>query len=142
MSEIPQTDVSRPSALPTANLSQRATASQSSIDQNSAEYLDAIEEEWNKKVDMEVETLVDGMADLVGLASVRSFRSQLLIRARDVFFTLKIGDKDKFRIAQESFQVQSRAESMVSIFHVCLSDFPNDTLRFVQRTRYSPSRIP
>ena len=84
MSEIPQTDVSRPSALPTANLSQRTTASQSSVDQNSAEYLDAIEEEWNKKVDMEVETLVDGMVDLVSIASVRSFRSQLLVRARTV----------------------------------------------------------
>jgi mediator of RNA polymerase II transcription subunit 22 len=73
MSEIPQTDVSRPSALPTAKLSQRTTASQSSVDQNSAEYLNAIEEEWNKRVDMEVETLVDGMVDLVSLASVRSF---------------------------------------------------------------------
>jgi mediator of RNA polymerase II transcription subunit 22 len=89
----PQTDVSRPSALPTANLLQRGTASQSLVDQNSAEYLDTIEEEWNKKVDLEVETLLDGMVDLVGLAS--------------------IGDKDKFRIAQESFQAQTRAESMV-----------------------------
>lgn len=69
MSEIPQTDVSRPSALPTAKLS-RGNASQPSVDQNSSEYLDAIEEEWNKRVDMEVETLVDGMVDLVGLASV------------------------------------------------------------------------
>ncbi|KAF9466637.1 hypothetical protein BDZ94DRAFT_1288243 [Collybia nuda] len=101
MSEIPQTDVSRPSALPTAKLSQRPTASQSSIDQNSAEYLDSIEEEWNKRVDMEVETLVDGMVDLVGLAS--------------------IGDKDKFRIAQESFQAQSRAESMVRAANTLLS---------------------
>ncbi|KAJ7807305.1 hypothetical protein B0H14DRAFT_2873755 [Mycena olivaceomarginata] len=84
----PQTDVSRPSALPTANLLQRGTASQSLVDQNSAEYLDTIEEEWNKKVDLEVETLLDGMVDLVGLAS--------------------IGDKDKFRIAQESFQAQTR----------------------------------
>jgi mediator of RNA polymerase II transcription subunit 22 len=70
MSEVPQTDVSRPSALPTANLLQRGTAAQSLVDQNSTEYLDAIEEEWNKKVDMEVETLVDGMVDLVSLASV------------------------------------------------------------------------
>lgn len=69
MAEVPQTDVSRPSALPTANLLQRAT-SQNIVDQNSSEYLDAIEEEWNKKVDMEVETLVDGMVDLVSLASV------------------------------------------------------------------------
>ncbi|RDB26113.1 hypothetical protein Hypma_006742 [Hypsizygus marmoreus] len=101
MSEIPQTDVSRPSALPTAKFSQRGTVSQSSIDQNSAEYLDAIEEEWNKRVDMEVETLVDGMVDLVSLASV--------------------SDKDKFRIAQESFQAQSRAESMVRAANSLLS---------------------
>lgn len=72
MSE-PQTDVSRPSALPTANLLQRQRniAAQASLDQNSDEYLDTIEEEWNKKIDNEVETLVDGMVDLVGLASVR-----------------------------------------------------------------------
>jgi mediator of RNA polymerase II transcription subunit 22 len=71
MAEPPQTDVSRPSALPTASLLQRHSTTQSLVDQNSAEYLDAIEEEWNKKVDMEVETLVDGMVDLVSLASVR-----------------------------------------------------------------------
>ncbi|KAJ7780333.1 hypothetical protein DFH07DRAFT_794660 [Mycena maculata] len=97
----PQTDVSRPSALPTANFLQRGTTSQSVVDQNSAEYLDTIEEEWNKKVDLEVETLLDGMVDLVGLAS--------------------IGDKDKFRIAQESFQAQSRAESMVRAANSLLS---------------------
>lgn len=75
MSEAPQTDVSRPSALPTANFLQRSgTGSQVLLDQNSAEYLDTIEEEWNKKVDMEVEILVDGMVDLVSLASVRPYR--------------------------------------------------------------------
>lgn len=68
MADIPQTDVSRPSALPTANLLPRS--GQQIVDQNSDEYLEAIEEEWNKKVDVEVDTLVDGMVDLVGLASV------------------------------------------------------------------------
>ncbi|TFK40183.1 hypothetical protein BDQ12DRAFT_680479 [Crucibulum laeve] len=97
----PQTDVSRPSALPTANLLQRGAGSKALVDQNSAEYLDAIEEEWNKKVDMEIETLVDGMVDLVSLAS--------------------IGDKDKFRVAQESFQAESRAESMVRAANSLLS---------------------
>ena len=72
MAEVPQTDVSRPSALPTAKLLQRGVSNQTPVDQNSAEYLDAIEEEWNKKVDMEVETLVDGMVDFVSLASVSS----------------------------------------------------------------------
>ncbi|GLB40282.1 putative surfeit locus protein 5 subunit 22 of Mediator complex [Lyophyllum shimeji] len=100
MSEIPQTDVSRPSALPTAKLS-RANVAKSITDQSSAEYLDAIEEEWNKRLDLEVETLVDGMVDLVSIAS--------------------IGDKDKFRIAQESFQAQSRAESMVRAANSLLS---------------------
>ena len=41
--------------------------------------LDTIEEEWNKKVDMEVEILVDGMVDLVSLASVRAFRLSYLL---------------------------------------------------------------
>lgn len=69
---VPQSDVSRPSALPTANLLQRPTVPL--VDQNSNEYLDAIEEEWNKKVDTEIDTLVDGMVDLVGLASVSALR--------------------------------------------------------------------
>ncbi|KAJ3548219.1 hypothetical protein NMY22_g1342 [Coprinellus aureogranulatus] len=92
------TDVSRPSALPTANL---ARAVSQHNDQNSAEYLDSVEEEWNKKVDAEVEVLVDGMVDLVNLAS--------------------IGNKDKFIVAQEAFQAQSRAESMVRAAHSLLS---------------------
>ncbi|TEB25153.1 hypothetical protein FA13DRAFT_1817547 [Coprinellus micaceus] len=86
------TDVSRPAALPTANL-RHTTSQHPALDLTSAEYLDSIEEEWNKKVDAEVETLVDGMVDLVNLASIAS--------------------KDKFIVAQESFQAQSRAESMV-----------------------------
>jgi mediator of RNA polymerase II transcription subunit 22 len=72
MAEPPQTDVSRPSALPTANLRIASNQNQSIVDQNSAEYLEQIEEEWNKKVDVEVETLVDGMVDLVSLASVNA----------------------------------------------------------------------
>ena len=69
-SGVPQTDVSRPSALPTARLRQHH--SQPVIDQASNEYLDGIEEEWNRRVDVEIETLVDGMADIVSLASVRA----------------------------------------------------------------------
>ncbi|KAJ7592906.1 hypothetical protein C8J56DRAFT_780203 [Mycena floridula] len=100
MSE-PQTDVSRPSALPTGKLFQRGNATRAAVDQNSAEYLDGIEEEWNKKVDLEIDVLVEGMVDLVSLAS--------------------IGDKDKFRVAQESFQAQTRAESMVRAANSLLS---------------------
>lgn len=73
MADVTQTDVSRPSALPTARLKPAGGAAQQSstvLDQNSAEYLNLVEEEWNKKIDIEVETLVEGMVDIVGLASV------------------------------------------------------------------------
>jgi hypothetical protein len=73
-SSFPQSDVSRPSALPTASLLQSRTSTAARLAQsqaqNSAQYLDDIEEEWNKKVDTEIETLVDGMVDIVSLASV------------------------------------------------------------------------
>ena len=68
MSDVPQTDVSRRAALPTASLLPRSA--QPTIDQSRDEYLDALEEEWNKKVDAEIDTLADGMVDLVSLASV------------------------------------------------------------------------
>ncbi|KAL1734231.1 hypothetical protein EV714DRAFT_203068 [Schizophyllum commune] len=72
-------DVSRPSALPSANFLQRFNTKDAAAEQNSTEYLDAIEEEWNKKVDTEVGTLVDNMVELVGLASVRAANSLLSI---------------------------------------------------------------
>ncbi|KZO90705.1 hypothetical protein CALVIDRAFT_490073, partial [Calocera viscosa TUFC12733] len=68
---------------------------------NSAEYLDAVEEEWNKRVDAEVETLVGGMQDLVELATV--------------------GDKDKHRIYEDAFETELRAENMVRAAHSLLS---------------------
>ncbi|KIY64847.1 hypothetical protein CYLTODRAFT_380363 [Cylindrobasidium torrendii FP15055 ss-10] len=91
-------DVSRPSALPTANLRR---GNNQNADKTSAEYLNQVEEEWNKKIDSEVDTLVEGMVDLVSLAS--------------------IGDKDKYRISQETFQAESRAESMVRAANNLLS---------------------
>jgi mediator of RNA polymerase II transcription subunit 22 len=68
-----QTDVSRPSALPTAKLGNKSNVSGNSLlymDAN--EYLDNFQEDLNKRVDTEIETLVDGMVDLVELASVRA----------------------------------------------------------------------
>ncbi|KAI0300950.1 hypothetical protein BC826DRAFT_905175 [Russula brevipes] len=100
MSDLPQSDVSRPSKLPTANLLLQGAAPPA-IEQTSAEYLEAVEEEWNKRVDVEIETLADGMVDLVNLAS--------------------INNKDKFKIAQETFQAQFRAESMIRAANSLLS---------------------
>lgn len=134
MSDVPQTDVSRPSALPSANLLPRA--SQATIDQNSDEYLDAIEEEWNKKVDVEVETLVDGMVDLVSLASVCILRLHSE-RYRPLTHWFKIGNKDKFRVAQEAFQAQCRAESMVRVFELLMSPTNCSVFRSARLTRSS-----
>ena len=113
MSDIPQSDVSRPSKLPTANLLPHGAAPLA-IEQTSAEYLEAVEEEWNKRVDVEIETLADGMVDLVNLASV-SFHEKSLCRL-DLRTRGQINNKDKFKIAQETFQAQFRAESMVLFF--------------------------
>ncbi|EPQ54344.1 hypothetical protein GLOTRDRAFT_78346 [Gloeophyllum trabeum ATCC 11539] len=101
MAERTETDVSRPSALPSAKLTNRNRETRPFADLKSDEYLDSVEEEWNKRVDAEVDTLVEGMVDLVSLAS--------------------IGDKDKFRIALEAFQAESRAESMVRSANSLLS---------------------
>lgn len=65
-----QTDALRPAALPTASLRPRAGEEQTTA-QTSEEYLDAMYEDWNKKVDVEIDTLVEGMAELVQIASVR-----------------------------------------------------------------------
>lgn len=96
---IPQSDVSRPSALPTASLLQSRTSAAARLAQsqaqNSAQYLDDIEEEWNKKVDTEIETLVDGMVDIVSLASVS--RSNAYGSPRKVEKPERFGIKTSFR---------------------------------------------
>src|SRR5260370_24883510 len=71
MTDFHDVDVSRPSKHPTANLFPHGAAPPA-IEQTSVEYLEAVEEEWNKRVDVEIETLAEGMSDLVNLASVSS----------------------------------------------------------------------
>jgi hypothetical protein len=67
-----KSDVSRPSALPTARLgaTQSSSATAADSEQSSEQYLDAAEEEWNRKIDAELDVLVEGMQDLVALAEV------------------------------------------------------------------------
>ena len=96
---VPQSDVSRPSALPTASLLQSKTSAAARLAQsqaqNSAQYLDDIEEEWNKKVDTEIETLVDGMVDIVSLASV-SCSNTLRPTVREVEQRERFGTRTSF----------------------------------------------
>ena len=63
-----KTDALRPSALPSAAIRPRNEVQQPEL--TSEQYLNLVYEEWNKKVDVEVETLVDGMVDLVSIAAV------------------------------------------------------------------------
>ncbi|KAK4056412.1 hypothetical protein OIO90_002555 [Microbotryomycetes sp. JL221] len=62
----------------------------------SEEYLDKIEEELNRRVDQDTETLVEGMAEL-------------------------IDGKDHYRVAQDSFQANVRTESMIRAAHSLIS---------------------
>lgn len=60
---------------------------------SSKEHLDQLEENVNKSIDTEVDTLLRSYKELVSLAT--------------------IADKDKFRVAQEAFQAEARADTMV-----------------------------
>lgn len=104
MSDILQSDVSRPSKLPTAKILPHGAAPLA-IEQTSAEYLETVEEEWNKRVDVEIETLADGMVDLVNLASVSSHG--ILLSRVDlctvVRSTTRISLKSRRRRSKHSF---------------------------------------
>ncbi|KAG8953221.1 hypothetical protein FRC04_002631 [Tulasnella sp. 424] len=87
------TDFARPSALPTANIRSSQHGAAAALDINSEAYLSQLEEQWNLKIDEQVQILVNNMVDLVDIA--------------------KIGNKDQFRVSQEAFQAELKAESMV-----------------------------
>ncbi|CAE6505173.1 unnamed protein product [Rhizoctonia solani] len=92
-----QTDARFRTALPTASLKSSITVPQ--VD--SETFLQNHEEEWNRLVDAEIENLAEGMADLVGIASIEG--------------------KDRFQIAQEAFQAECKAESMAIAANSLLS---------------------
>jgi len=93
------TDYARPAALPTATLRSNANPVNQEVD--SETYLREVEEEWNKKIDEQVDILVHNMVDLVDIA--------------------KVENKDHFRAAQEAFQAELKAESMVQATSSLLS---------------------
>jgi mediator of RNA polymerase II transcription subunit 22 len=121
-----QTDVARRAALDTGAIRPRrapggavaGAAGTDGVPLDSTAYLASVEEEWNKRIDADMDVLVEGMVDLVGLASVRRAPPPAPCGADRP----QIGDKDKFRIAQEAFQAQCRAESMVCL--PCLGAAP------------------
>ncbi|CAE6432058.1 unnamed protein product [Rhizoctonia solani] len=110
-----QTDARFRTSLPTASLKSSITVPQ--VD--SETYLQNHEEEWNRLVDAEVESLAEGMADLVGIASVSSGRLERGVKIINEI--LKIEGKDRFQIAQEAFQAECKAESMAIAANSLLS---------------------
>ncbi|KAF8340358.1 uncharacterized protein EI90DRAFT_2906513 [Cantharellus anzutake] len=98
----PFTDVSRRAPLDTGRLrSARPPTQAAEEERNSEEYLTQMEEDWNKRVDTEIDTLVSDMVTLAEIASIE--------------------DKDRLRASQEAFQTICRAESMVSAASSLLS---------------------
>ncbi|KAG9089246.1 hypothetical protein FRC07_012376 [Ceratobasidium sp. 392] len=96
-SRVFHTDASRRTALPHASL--KSSIQVPAVD--SETFLQNHEEEWNRLVDVEIEALAEGMADLVGIASIEG--------------------KDRFQIAQEAFQAECRAESIAIAANSLLS---------------------
>ncbi|PWY98993.1 hypothetical protein BCV70DRAFT_191861 [Testicularia cyperi] len=96
-----RSDVALPTALNMGrigvNQTMAATAAASAASTqsrlSSKEHLDQLEENVNKTIDAEVDTLLESYKELISLAS--------------------IADKDKFRVAQEAFQAEARADIMV-----------------------------
>lgn len=70
--------------LPTAAGRRADNAGQSQAEPTSEEYLARFEEDLQKKVDGDIGTLVDGLADCVALAKVR------LMLVRDILFMLMV----------------------------------------------------
>ena len=88
-------------------------------------YLDALEESLNVRVDGEVELLASGLAELVALT--------------------EIDRKDRFQVAQDSFQSAIRTESIVSplLFPLpfAFSLLPNSTVSQFLLYRFALLRI-
>ncbi|KAJ9474462.1 hypothetical protein PHBOTO_004514 [Pseudozyma hubeiensis] len=95
-----RSDVALPTALNLGKIGTSATAASTAAAAAtnsrltaSTEYLDSLEESVNKTIDAEVETLLSSYKELVSLAT--------------------IADKDKYRVAQEAFQTEARADIMI-----------------------------
>ena len=105
---------------------------------SSEEYLDRFEEELHRKVDAEMEILVDGLGDCVrlskvGVAFVPAAVCDTLIHA-DMSLVEQVGNKDKFKAAQDALEVELKAESMVGI----LPSFRPAHSRFIPKKRVLP----
>ncbi|KIS67182.1 uncharacterized protein UMAG_12297 [Mycosarcoma maydis] len=95
-----RSDVALPTALNLGKIGTSATTASTAAASaaptrsgDSAAYLDSLEEGVNKTIDAEVDTLLSSYKELVSLAT--------------------IADKDKYRVAQEAFQSEARADIMV-----------------------------
>lgn len=86
----------------------------------SVAFLDDAAEAANKQIDGEIKTLIDSFDALIGLCRVSGIGlcSDGTQREADAHgptpTQLQIQDKDKIRIAQERFEAEARADTMVS----------------------------
>jgi hypothetical protein len=84
--------------------------------QSSSEYLNGAAESVNKHIDNDVKAMLEGFDSLLGLSRVSCGidhlpSSDLQPNRRDIF--TQIRDKDKYRIAQETLELEARSDVMV-----------------------------
>lgn len=124
-----RSDVALPTALNLGKIGTSATTASTAAASaaptrsgDSAAYLDSLEEGVNKTIDAEVDTLLSSYKELVSLATVSqhvfgiAHASQWLMRLYPVSSLVQIADKDKYRVAQEAFQSEARADIMVRLY--------------------------
>lgn len=80
-------------AVPTANTGAGAKSTSPSA-------LQEIEEAYNKRLDLDVAQLMESFSDIIKVASITYNESSI--------------SKDKYKLAQESYQIQGRATNIVS----------------------------
>jgi mediator of RNA polymerase II transcription subunit 22 len=112
-----QSDLRRRTALDTGQLARPAGSgardggSGSAADDNATAetVLDELHDQLNARIDADVETLAKGALSLVSLAEVPSGPN----KTGPPLTNEQIGEKDTFKVAQDAFEADARAETMV-----------------------------
>lgn len=105
---VVRTDAPVRTALPSAQLTRPTTTTEP----DSFTYLKNTEEQFNVVIDKEVETLVNGMKEIVRLADLGTGHPGDGEGEGSVGGLESV--KDKFKVKEEGFEMELRAESMVS----------------------------
>lgn len=97
----------RMASLPQAGSNPAAQAS-------SRSRLLTIEDQFNKRIDDDIAKLIDCFADIVRIGEVHTIKSiRIQSRYWSSFVCIQNRDKDKFRVAEEGYQIESQSAQIV-----------------------------